>query len=611
MYYDFVQYSATQTSLKVFTLTNVTGFASIPEDAKAVLFLFDNNGNQATVAAKRTGSTLNVMYVYSSSYNDAMPNFIGEVTIHSSVGAHVLRNNNLGKAGILYYFQSNTLGYHQNSYDAQKDWVDPRITQFKNHDGFTGVLAGAAQLEFDDINIKTNSVGYHLGFANTLLANEGFSGICQLPAADGGSSYLNEWQEGKPELVSAMALVDAFMADDPNNHLIAIVGSGGESDSILENSTNFQDMHVATVKYIRDNLVGNARQSDFSKVPYICTGMSAEWMTLYPSVHTDTVQAVLENTPNIIPYSAFVSTVGVETLNEGGAFNYIHFTGDGCREIGNNRLYPAWELARGNDLNLNITDISITVNEEDETVSLALDTGMGSTDVSITVNEEDEIVSLALTAEESSVSSILNLTTGLGITSGGNGIGVWADQSPSGFDAVQTIEASKPTLTNGAAVFNATNADHLVIDPAILNNPDGHTIILKIDVTLSGAGSLNMLSNRDAFYINALTGCIGAFTNKDAATTVEGSTLVNTGTHVVAITVSDQSVISLYVDGVLDAVSTHEPFTKDITNIAAYLGGYASNGGTILNTFNGTIYSVRGYAGVLPVADIISEGGVL
>ena len=541
MYFDRVKYSATQLSATAFSVTVVSGFEELPTTAiRASLYIIDSSGNYAQVDGTRSGTQININFIYASSLaNNSMPNFGSGTTIYSTVGGELLKDS-VGTGAILHIGQSNGMGTEDNS-SGPLDYTDGRIVQWsRTNNGF--ILAQDPLEHY--VAADAGSVGMSMTFAKDLLRYENHKQICIIPGCEGSTGFAEgQWVPDTGYLYNnAVTLVNNFLAENENNYLIAIVWSLGEDDSFGGRQTTFEASFDNACTSLREDFVGNLRQSDMSRVPIICTSMTTQWVTNFGQ-GAPTVQAILQDIGNRIVYSSNVDSTGATTQAE---LSEIHFDTPGYRLMGS-RLYAALQVARANvtagspqgSVAVTLSDFTSAASGEipiQGTVSETLGDFTSSAAGSVTtqnftgtVNETlGDFTSSASGTVSESVAVEMLFNRGVGQTTGATL--TWANQGTLGssHDATQNVAGSQPTFDgSGNVSFDGVN-DHLSLPLDTLNTAAGFSIMAMINTT-NPEGVIVGGSNF-AFYLGN-GGKLRSFSN-GAGNLVESAASVNTGNWV-------------------------------------------------------------------------------
>lgn len=627
MFFDRIKYTATKVDDSTFSISLVTGFEELPTTATRVsLYAIDSANNYVHFDGKRTGSTLVVNFIYDSSeINNTMPTFTSGLVVYSTAGAEILKNQNVGIAGVMVIGQSNAIGTDLSSKDSVIDYSDSRILEWRN-DGFYDTLSIASDPLQHQSTPRADSVGWGMTFAKDLIKKEGYNKVCLLASAHGGTGFgSNDWNQGDGLYSGAVAKANAFLADDPNNHIVGIIWGIGEDDSwgdIPGSAAAFASAYDAACAAIRTDLVGNTRQSDFSRVPILCTGMTDDWVAL--GGDKVIVQTALEEVTQRQAYSGFVSAVGATTQ---APTEVYHFDTTGIRLLGA-RIHDEWLNAKGLTSaigtgatgSVNVTlgefmssatgniDIPI-VGTVNTTLGDFISTSTGSVSTAVTGTVSETLGDFTVVA-----SGGVNIPTAesewipnTGITEDANGVSQWDDQIGAN-NATQTVNAEKPnTDASGNIVFDRANVEHLDIAASLFNNPTGHTIIARINTSglePAGSGNMNICSAfQDAFYIQGSDGTLRSFAGRDFGNIATSTATLDDGVdHDIAVSLDGSGGIQLYIDGSADGSATSTA-GKVLTNVDGRIGAFQSGASTI-NSFNGTIKRVALYHDVLTGTEI-------
>lgn len=573
MFFDRVKYTATQVSSVLFNVAVVPGFEELPTTAtRAKLYLLDSAGNSAMIDGYRSGTQIHVNFIHESSTAlNLMPTFGAGLEIYSTVGAPVLRQRR-GRGAIVHIGQSNGMGT-EDATVGPLDYTDSRILQWSGSN--SGLILAEDPLEHA-VAPDAGSVGMSMTFAKDLLAYEDHNQIVIIPHCEGSTGfYEGQWVQGGGLYNGALAKVNAFLAENPYNYIIAIVWSLGEDDSqsATRVATFEASLDLATNNF-RSDIVGNVAMPNADRVPVLVTQMSPDW-NINASVQVG--KDILTDFPNRIQYGGYVDSTGAGTQTE--LFN-IHFNTLGYRLMGS-RMYAALQLARGNTDagapgsitgTANVTLEAVTSNASGSipiagisgsaNVTMANFTASGSgssnpaaPDVTGSANVTmAEFTSTASGNVVTAVTAEAIFNRGVGQTTGGTL--TWANQGTLGssHDAVQATAAEQPTFdASGNVVFDGSN-DRLDLPIDLANDSSGISVMVRFRLNAGETGVfLGSSAGRSlAFY--ASSGKLTAFSG--GSPVLSGATTLSSGTWYKAYyTVNASNAQEVWLNGVSDGTT--------------------------------------------------------
>lgn len=631
MFFDRVKYAASKVDDSTFNVALSPGFRELStSEARASLYAIDSAGLYAHIDGYRAGSQILVNFIYSSSESDnSMPDFGAGLIIYSTVGGEVLQNE-IGIGAIVHIGQSNGMGTEENS-KGDLDYNDSRILQWSTSNN--GLILADDPLEHYAAP-RANSVGMSMTFAKDVLQRERHNQICIIPYCEGSTGFgEGQWIPDTGYLYNGvLAVINSFLALNPNNYIIAVIWSLGEDDAADFGYTSaFESNLDNATESLRADIVGNVRMPSASQVPFLVTGMSQDW-TSFP-LSRPIIQSILEDTPNRLSFTGYVSSVGATTQTE---INNIHFDTAGYRLIGS-RMYDQLVLARGNivaganegTVNATLDDFVCTASGGIAglvagTVNVTLDeftsTASGNVDVTIegTVNATlGDFVSSASGAVSGNVTGSLNETLGE-FTSNASGDVVtpvsvevlynrgvgqttgatvtWANQGTLGatYDASQSTAAFQPTFdASGNCVFDGID-DRLGIAPGIVADSSGYSIMARVNLTDATGTFLG--SDKDSFYTGG-TGELRSISGSLSNIVNSGVDLTPGTWYKVYVTVrGSDNRQELFINGASVATATIGAFNtiKFILNMGTY--------NSTSNPLEGKISDMAIERGVLPLA---------
>lgn len=613
MFFDRVKYTATQVSSVLFNVAVVPGFEELPTTAtRAKLYLLDSAGNSAMIDGYRSGTQIHVNFIHESSTAlNLMPTFGAGLEIYSTVGAPVLRQRR-GRGAIVHIGQSNGMGT-EDATVGPLDYTDSRILQWSGSN--SGLILAEDPLEHA-VAPDAGSVGMSMTFAKDLLAYEDHNQIVIIPHCEGSTGFFEgQWVQGGGLYNGALAKVNAFLAENPYNYIIAIVWSLGEDDSQSPTrvATFEASLDLATNNF-RSDIVGNVAMPNADRVPVLVTQMSPDW-NINASVTTG--KAILTDFPNRIQYGGYVDSTGAGTQSE--LFN-IHFNTLGYRLMGS-RMYAALQLARGNTdagapgsitgtANITLEAVTSTASGSipiagisgSANVTMANFTASGSgssnpaaPDVTGSANVTmAEFTSTASGNVATAVTADAIFNRGVGQTSGGTV--TWANQGTLGssHDAVQATASEQPTFDgSGNVAFDGSN-DSLDLPADLLNNAAGYSIMARFRLNPGATSGVFVGSNSDGaavFYVSA---------NK--LTAFSGSSPILTGST----TLSDDTWYKAYIT--VDGTTNNQTVWLNGVQDGSTTGGAYATGSTAtyIGIYNGSSVPMDG-----DISDVIIEPSVL
>ena len=224
--------------------------------------------------------------------------------------------------------QSNTLWAQ--SYDYSLDAGDERVWA-RRTDGTWGV----AETGLDHFYKGTDRIGFGLHFAKSHYAGAQLSGgrrVMLVPCGMASSSFeAGDWTNGTGTYwTQAVARANEAMAL-PGARFRGILWHQGENDAgsqIPSAITNYQSRLDAALNGFRSAITGA------TNCPIVVGGLADDFVD-YFGTDSETVQAIIEDTPNRIANCAYASSAGLDTTDT------VHFTAAAQRTFAG-RYYSAW-----------------------------------------------------------------------------------------------------------------------------------------------------------------------------------------------------------------------------------------------------------------------------
>ncbi|GFE52460.1 hypothetical protein So717_42130 [Roseobacter cerasinus] len=166
-------------------------------------------------------------------------------------------------------------------------------------------------------------MGWALQFSIDYLAQNPGVDLVLVPASWGGTGFSdNRWNPGDDLFQEAVARTNAVLAAHPDFIFRGILWHQGETDS---GSVSASAAHAGRL----DTMVAALRSAITGAddtTPFLLGGMVPSWVA--GNGNRQTVQAGLEDTPNRVAYSSYVSSTGL------AAFDGIHFNAASMRVLG-------------------------------------------------------------------------------------------------------------------------------------------------------------------------------------------------------------------------------------------------------------------------------------
>jgi hypothetical protein len=129
----------------------------------------------------------------------------------------------------------------------------------------------------------------------------------------------------------ALGQIDAALAQDPDNRLVAVVWAQGESDATRTTSEGYRTMLLDVV----DRL--NAR---YGAVPFLIGGMVPEWLNASPQ--RQAIDQAQQAAPSLRANVSYVPGAAGYSRSE----DSIHYTAAGARAMGA-KYFAAYQRATG------------------------------------------------------------------------------------------------------------------------------------------------------------------------------------------------------------------------------------------------------------------------
>jgi hypothetical protein len=358
-----------------FALSLSPGYVPAP-DGEKVVFHVAQAGNRAIYALVEgvvSGGSLTITQIIETS-GDPIPLFSGGVTIHAALNVRYLSaEQGQGRDAILLIGQSNMAGHNGEAeeaglrgYDAALDTPNPQILELRktsrytvNHTSFLNdsaledqytlavdPLDHANDAGFDNGAVRATSVGLGLTLAKR-YAMTTTRQVVILPAAKGSTGLVaggtSQAAPNGAEFLHAVAMVNEFMAENPDNRLVMIADQQGETDAFALGTLTpgqwgaAKSLNIATFR-ANGTFTPSVRQPTFEKVPYV--------MGQVTSTGTDS-QTINQDIDDIVggtPYTA--RALYDPSWLKGGSFD-LHVDAVGLREWGH-LFYAQYVLALQN-----------------------------------------------------------------------------------------------------------------------------------------------------------------------------------------------------------------------------------------------------------------------
>ena len=320
-----------------FALNNVAGYRSVASATRELFIVEQQNDSSlyALVEGNIAAGNLSIARVLESSAANDMPTFTGAVDVKSALPANnTLNFNKGGRKGIVLLGQSNMVGHNGTSvdagsagYNAVLDAPDSNILQLRKSSRYTvdhATFLNDTQLvdtysiatepldhaEDSGSNVGTThetSVGCGLTFAKEcrkrIAGRRDNSQLVLLPCSKGSTGIISGTSQWAPPtgtmFVYSYGVINEFLAENPDNEIIAILYQQGETDALTstvdpgEWTTGVQGL----IDALRGNtyIVGNTRQADLSRVPFVIGGIKQTGTSNAINIEADGKQLVLDN----------------------------------------------------------------------------------------------------------------------------------------------------------------------------------------------------------------------------------------------------------------------------------------------------------------------------
>jgi len=339
---------------------------------------------------------------------------------------------------ILLAGQSNMIG-RNGSIDEVLDAPDERIFQY----GWNGHKVVLANDPLDHDGETANTIGMGMTFAKQYLADNPTRKILLVPTAKGATGFQDTyWQDGGTGYNGAITQVEAAIAaGDSGTNLVAILWHQGEDDNGDYTEAQYAAQLDALISGWRSDIDGAT-----SSTPFIA-GDIADWSTGYDA----DISAAIEDTPNRVPYTAFVET---DDLSDGG--DSLHFSAAAQRTLGE-RYYTALASALINGGTLDAETLSITVTANAATLSATTAVELEAEALAVTVTVNDVTTDISTPATLSAET--------LGITITANDATLTMDSALSAGTLAVSVTANAATIIRsyvlgaGVASFTVTAND--------------------------------------------------------------------------------------------------------------------------------------------------------
>ncbi|MEE4212817.1 MAG: sialate O-acetylesterase [Parvularcula sp.] len=197
-------------------------------------------------------------------------------------------------------------------------------------------LIGASRPLHHHFRTPPNGFGFSLQFAIDYLAAHSGIDLVLIPAAHGGTGFAgNRWNPGDDLYMDAVARVNALMTAHPAFLFKGIIWHQGEADtSNVAEADAYEAALDAMFAAMRTDISAMTAQT-----PIVLGQMVESWVS--GNVHREQVQAIINDTPRRIPYTAVVSSSGASAASN-------HFDAAGYRTMGA-RYAAAYSVAAAND----------------------------------------------------------------------------------------------------------------------------------------------------------------------------------------------------------------------------------------------------------------------
>ena len=327
-----------------FTVTLSAGFLAAPESVSCYMIMHGSaiGAEWALIEATVTGGVLNIDQIIKSSTAVAGVVQDTETTFISAEQTNMMNQNYGGKKAIFLLGQSNMSAQNgpnagsdgYGGWNAEMDKADPGILQWRASSKYTLThLADSWLYDTDVANTYTiaidpldhikdtnsedgtvheESVGCGLTFAKEWKARflTGNNYVALFPCGKGGTGIIGSDEAWNPDpntgsiggsmLIYVESLMNQFLAEHPDNEIVAILYQQGETDA-LQGRANapmvWGNMVQMLIDRLRDNstITGNARQPDLSKVPFVIGGIKPLNTNSNNNIKADGQQLVINN----------------------------------------------------------------------------------------------------------------------------------------------------------------------------------------------------------------------------------------------------------------------------------------------------------------------------
>ncbi|WP_299733775.1 sialate O-acetylesterase [uncultured Tateyamaria sp.] len=191
----------------------------------------------------------------------------------------------------------------------------------------------AAQTLLDHYDGDPSFMGPALQFAIDYAAAHPNDTLLLVPDAKGATGLAaGQWTKGGFYYDTAVARVNAVLADNPTFEFCGILWHQGESDAGSAGDAAAYATRLDTmIADMRTDITGADADT-----PFIAGGMVPDWVAA--DANRQTVQAALSDTPNRVSRAGFADSAGLSPLPDG-----IHFDAAALRSLGS-RYFTAFNV---------------------------------------------------------------------------------------------------------------------------------------------------------------------------------------------------------------------------------------------------------------------------
>lgn len=235
--------------------------------------------------------------------------------------------------------QSNMLPTTGATWDSNTDTFPEGTLQWGRFTPNINQLMGATiPLEHWGMDVTSGfGRGITMRFANRLKAQYPNVTIVFIPVADGGTGFQdNKWNKGDVNYEDMVARTNLCLSENPDFKLKGLLWHQGERDK--DNSGTYQ---ASLLQFNTDwrNDITQASET----TPFVCGGLLPSFVS--GDAGAAAINAILEDVPNLIPYSGFADASSPTVLT---GIDTVHFDSDSSLILGD-RYYDAYLRALNNN----------------------------------------------------------------------------------------------------------------------------------------------------------------------------------------------------------------------------------------------------------------------